>query len=226
MKTGKVLRVIALILILLLGCALAAGAYYLKKEQQKETYFAHTTINGYDASELTPGQLLDQMAADYSNSTVQISEGGETAITGVLADYGYVVDQEKLLGSLTDCSRKQKSSLMETIGSLMKGNTYTVTIPFTYYDDKLDSLVNTQALPTERFPSVDAEMKYNEKEKLYYIEPEVYGNEFSESDFQDYVRGRIDTFVGENNPNSELTIDFPEDLYIKPAVTSGDVPLL
>ena len=219
------MKVIAVILILLLGCALAAGAYYLKREQQKETFFARTTINGYDASGQTPGQLLDQMAADYSNTTIRINEDGEEVITGCLADYGYVVDQEKLLGSLTDCSRKQKSSLMVTIGSLMKGNSYTVTIPFTYYADKLVSLVNTAALPASRFPSVDAQMKYNEEENYYYIEPEVYGNEFPEQEFQAYVRDRINTFVAENNPNSQMEIDFPADLYIKPQITSGDVPM-
>ena len=225
MKAGKILKIIALILILMLAAVIVAGGLYLKQEQKKETFFANTVVNGYDASEQSPQQLLDKIAADYSNTSVQITEKGETAIEGDLADFGYVVDQEQLLADLTNCAKRQKSSLFVVIESLMSGNAYTVTIPFTYYSDRFDQMVSTKALPTERFPSVDAQMKYDEKAKNYYIEPEVYGNEFDDQSFREYVKGEIDRFVGENNPNGELKIAFPEELYYKPTVTADDAAM-
>ena len=112
MKGTKTLKVIIVILILCLAGAIAGGAFYLRKESGRTTFFSNSTLNGHDVSEMTPEQILATLSADYGNVTVTLNENGKSAITGALADFGYVVDQDKLLGSIRECLTKQSSSFM------------------------------------------------------------------------------------------------------------------
>ena len=86
-------------------------------------------------------------------------------------------------------------------------------------------LFRSASLPAERFPSVNAELKFDDKKSEYYIEPETYGNEFEDASLQSFVKEKIDQLVSGPGPGQDLTVDFPEDLYILPKVTSDDVQL-
>ena len=225
MKSSGVFKAIIIVLILLLAGVLAGGGYYLKKQSERPDYFANTTVNGYDVSGKTPEQALSLLAGDYGNVNVTLTEGGQDAVSGMLADFGYIVDQDKLSSNLKEVFTRQRNGFSALIRSLSGGNTFTVTIPFKFYDEKLNELVNAGHLPSERVVSVDAKMQYNEKENYYYIEPEVNGTEFDDSSLQTYVRDQIADCVSGNHPGEDLTISFPEDIYIKPVVTEGDVAL-
>ena len=209
----------------MLAGVLLGGHMYLEKERARNTYFANTFINGYDASNKSPQEVLELMAADYSSSSVRINENGKQAIDGKLADYGYVVNEELLLKGLTDSLNSQKSDFMVLVGSLMNGNHFTVTIPYTFYEAVYNEKVYTGAFPEKRVASTDAEMRYDKKKNYYYIVPETYGNEFVENQLRGIIREKIDQFINENDPGKTLTIDFPENIYIQPEVTEGDVSL-
>lgn len=225
MKTAKVLKTIIIILVLLLAGALAGGAYYLKQQSERTSFFAKTKVNGTDMSGKTPQEALTVLSSDYGNVTVTIKETQDSFITGQLADFGYVVDQEKLLVNLERAQEQQKESITTLIGSLVKGNDFRVTIPFTFYEEKFLAKVNAAQLPAERVKSVKAKMKFNRKEEYYYIRPEVYGTEFSDADLQSYVKEKLDGFVGENHPNDSIQIDFPTQIYYQPSRTSQDINL-
>ena len=223
MKGTRVLKVIIVILILCLAGAIGGGAYYLKTQSSRTTFFAKTTLNGHDVSEMTPEQILAILSTEYGNVNITLNENGQSAIAGALADFGYVVDQDKLLGNIRDCLTKQSASIMTLINSLASGNSFKVVIPFTFYEEKFNAKVNASQLPEARFPSVDATMEYNQEENYYYIQPETNGNEFSDAKLQSFVRSNLDTFVNGNHPNEDFAMDFPTDLYIRPEITSGDV---
>ena len=225
MKANRVLIVVASILILLLAGTLAGGHLYLEKQRARDTYFANTTINNYNMSELTAQQALDTILSDYTSGSVQINENNKKISSGKLEEYGYVVDEEKLLSSLSDCMQRQRGSFMDLVGSLMNGNKFTVTIPFTFYEETFNSQVCADAFPVERKASTNAEMLYDEKKNEYYIKPETYGNEFVDNQLRGIIRVKIDAFINENNPGSLLTIDFPDNIYIQPDVTQTDVTL-
>lgn len=225
MKGTKTLKVIIVILILCLAGAIAGGAFYLRKESGRTTFFPKSTLNGHDVSEMTPEQILATLSADYGNVTVTLNEKGKSAITGALADFGYVVDQDKLLGSIRDCLTKQSSSFMTLINSLASGNAFKVVIPFIFYEEKFNAAVNAAALPEARFASVNAQILFNEEQKEYYIQPETNGNEFEDAKLRSYVRSNLDTFVNGNHPNENLTMDFPEEIYIKPEIVSTDIAM-
>ena len=222
MKTAKLFKTIIIILVLLLAAALAGGVFYLKKQSERTSYFAKTTVNGIDMYNKTPQEALTMLSSDYGNVTVTLKETDESMITGQLADFGYVVDQEKLLVNLERSLEEQRADLTALISGLANGNSFRVTIPFTFYEDKFQAKVNASQLPAARKKSKNAKVKFNREEEYYYIRPEVYGTEFTDSDLQAFVKEKLDTFVAENHPNDTLQIDFPTQIYHLPARTDQD----
>lgn len=225
MNTTKTLKIVIVILLVLLAGALGGGGYYLKTQYDRTSYFPRTTVNGYDMSGKTPEEALAVLSADYGDVQVTLNEKGEAAITGALADFGYVVDQDRLLANLEEALGAQKSSFMTLVESLMAGNAFKVTVPFTYYEDKLAGTVNAAALPAQRVKSRNAKVKFNKEEQAYYIRPEVYGTQFDDVQLQTYVKDQLNAFVSGNHPKAETVIDFPEEIYIKPKRTSQDIRL-
>ncbi len=225
MKTNKTLKIIAGLLIAVLIAVLAGSGMYLKGQYDRVTYFEHTTVNGYDASDKTPNQIMDEIVRDYSISTVTLNEDGQAVLTGKLADYGYTVNQDRLLKSLKEKQDMQKSSILVLIGSLMHGNSFTVPVPFTYSPDTLAAKVTAANLTQARRDNVDASLEFNEAELNYYIKPEEQGTLFDDADLQADMQKQIDGFVSGNNPNKDLEVEFPEEIYIQPAIDQSDEQL-
>lgn len=225
MKKTRVLQTIIIIcLVILAGTGIVAGVY-LKQQWDRTNYFENTRINGFDASEKEPKEILTQMVKAYSAPVVHIREKGEESLTVDLAELGYEVDQAALLKNLEEALSRQKSSIPVLLESLLNGNTFQIEIPFSFKEETLAAAVNSQALKDERTVSVDAEMFYDEPTKTYYIEPEVYGTEFADEDLQNLVKEQVDALVAAKEPQPDLTIDIPDSIYVKPQITQGDVEL-
>lgn len=225
MKGAKFLRILIIVLILVLGICLGLGYFYIKQQDERITYFHNTTINGSDVSDATPQQVLDSILNTYSAKTVVIRENGEDTIEGDLAYFGYLIDSQKIKNQLENCLAGQKDGFFNMLRNLAGGSSFNIDIPYTYHEDIYKAAVNIDALKEERFPSVDSEMVYSKKKKEYSITEEVYGNEMEESDLQDYVHDELVPFVTSGSANLVLTVDIPDSLYIKPAVTSQDIEL-
>lgn len=225
MKTSKVLRYIAAVFIALLIGVLIGAGMYLKGQYNRTTYFSHTSINGYEASDKAPEDILKQIKADYESSTVTLVENGETQISGSLEEFGYGIDEDKLLKSLEDQLGKQKSDILVLIRSLLNGNQFQVPVRFVYSPDTFEAAVCAEAMSSPRLQNANASLEYNEKENVYYIQPEVQGTTFNDEDLQSIVHGQIESFVQGNHPNDSLTVDFPTDIYIKPEIDSSNVEL-
>lgn len=225
MRITKVLKTIIIIcLVLLAGTGIVAGVY-LKQQWDRTNYFENTTVNGFDASEKTPKELLTMLTKAYSVPVIHVQEKGSEVLTASLAELGYEVDQVALLQSLEDALGKQKSSIPTLLASLMNGNSFQVTVPFSFKEETFLAAVNSGTLSAERAVSVDAEMRYDEAGKNYYIEPEIYGTEFQDADLQELVKNQVDQLVAAKEPQQDLTIDIPDSIYLKPAVTQDDVEL-
>lgn len=221
----KVLKTIIVICLVLLAGAGIASGIYLKQQWDRTTYFKNTTINGFDASEKTPKEMLTLLTKSYSAPMIRIQEQGEESITASLADLGYEVDQVTLLKALEEALGQQKSSVMVLITSLLQGNGFQITIPFSYDEGVFLGAVNVGALKNERIISVDAEMIYDAEGKNYYIQPEIVGNELADADLQAVVKEQVDALVEAKEPQQDLTIDIPDSIYVKPQVTHDDIEL-
>lgn len=225
MKTTKVLKtVIVICLVLLAGVGIFAGVY-LKQQYDRTTYFENTTVNGFEAAGKTPEELLEILAEAYSAPMIHINEKNEEAFSSDLNGLGYKIDEQTLAASLQNTLKRQKSSVWVLIESLMYGNSFQVDVPFICDETVFQSAVTSNSLKEPRFASVDAEMRYNEEEKNYYIEPEVNGNEFADADLQKLVKEQVDQLVAAKTPQKDLTIDIPDSIYVKPGITGDDLEL-
>ena len=225
MKKKRVLKTVIIICLILLACMGIGAGVYLKQQWDRTTYFENTTINGFDASEKTPKEMLTMLTKAYSVPMVHIMEQGQESILASLAGLGYEVDQAALLKSLEDAMGKQKTSIPVLIESLMNGNSFQVTVPFSFDQQIFQAAVNSGALKEERIVSVDAEMRYDAEEKNYYIEPEINGTEFQDADLQALVKEQVDQLVAAKDPQPDLTIEIPASIYIKPQITHDDIEL-
>lgn len=221
----KVLTTVIIICFVLLAGAGIAGGIYLKQQWDRTTYFENTTINGFDASEKTPKEMLTMLVKAYSVPMVQLNEQGEEAMKISLEELGYTVDESALQKSLEEALGKQKSSITVLVQSLMYGNNFQVTVPFSFDEAAFQSAVNSGALKNERVDSVDAWMCYDAENKNYYIEPEVNGTKFADGDLQALVKKQVDDLVAARDPQPDLIIDIPDSIYIKPQVTHDDIEL-
>lgn len=225
MKKAKVLKIIIIVcLVLLAGMGIAAGVY-LKQQWDRTTYFENTTINGFDASEKTPGEIAEELAAVYRKPVIHIRENGEEAMAASLEELGYTVDEAALLKGLENALSQQKSSIPVLIASLMDGNHFQVTVSFAYEEEAFRAAVGSSALKEPRVSSVDAKMIFDEETKTYYIEPEINGTELKDSDLQELVKEQVDALVANQTPQEDLTIDIPDSIYIKPQITQDDVEM-
>ena len=225
MKGVNFLRILAIVLVLLLGTALGLGFFYVKQQDERTTFFSKTLVNGSDVSDETPQQVLESILKAYSAKTVIIREKGEDNVKGDLAYFGYLIDSDKILKQLNDALASQKSSFFAMFASLVNGNNFNVNIPYTYHEEIFEAAVNCASLKEERFPSVDSEMVYDKKKKEYSVTQEVYGNEMTDESLREYVHGQLVPFVTSGSGELVLTMDIPESLYIKPVKTAQDIEL-
>ncbi len=225
MKTHKGIYILILVLLLMLAGALTGAYFYLRGESNRTTYFGNTTINGYDVTDLSVDEAYTLLVRDYSKPSVSLHEGGEAAISGSLKDFGYAVDEAQVKDSLEQALEAQKTNVLTLVESLMNGNAFQITVKYTFDQNVFNNKVNAAALPKARVKSVDAQMQFNDEKSEYEIVPETYGTEFADGDLQNFVKAKIDEMTASQEPAADLTIDFPEDIYVKPAITQDDATL-
>lgn len=222
MKGKKVLTIILASLLAALALVIGILVAYLGRQWNRTTFFNKTTINGFDVSEKTPDQIVPILTEAYSAPKVHMNEGGKEEAVWTLDELGYYVDENKLLAALTDALSKQKSSITILLDGLMNGNSFELTVPFSFSQDKLSETVTSGNLKDKRVENQDAYMTYDEASKTYSITPEVQGTKFHDEDMQELVKAATDDMLAQKDPGKDITIEFPASKYIKPDVLSTD----
>ncbi len=216
-KKRKGLRIAVIGIVVCLAAGLGGIGYYLYEKANSGLFFEDTVINGYDVSGMTCKEVLLRLKQDYSAPTLTITEEGEEVLNLTLEDMGYTVDQRKLLSNLQDCMREQNLGLLL---SLFEGNTFEVEVPFSFDEAVFREAVAAAHFSRPRTASADAVLEYNGTE--YYIEPEVYGNEFDDAQLQELVKEQMDELTSKSRPQEDAVIEVPEEFYYLPAVTQDD----
>ena len=206
-----------LVIVICLIAGLGGVGFYLYQRVNSGLFFEDTVINGYDVTGKTCKEVLLMLTEDYSSPTLTITEGGESVLTITLEEMGYTVDQKQLLDNIQECMRDQNLSLLL---SLFEGNTFEVEVPFQFDENVFEQAVAAANFSTPRVASVDAVMEYNGTE--YYIQPEVYGNEFDDAKLQELVKEQMDALTAQSRPQEDAQIEVPQDFYYLPAVTQDD----
>ncbi len=226
MKKGrKAVTIVLISLLAALALVISVLVAYLGKQWNRTTFFDRTTINGFDAAGKTPEEIVPVLTDAYSVPKVHVTENGKEEAVWTLADIGYTVDQTKLLAGLRDALSKQKANITILLDGMMNGNTFELSVPFAFDQNKLSQTVVAANLSDPRVENQDAYMTYDENSKTYSIVPEVQGTLFNDSDLQALVKTEADKLVGQTMPGEDITVAFPAEDYIRPSVLSTDETL-
>lgn len=216
-KKRKGLRIVILMIVCMLIAGLGGMGYYLYEQANSGQFFESTKINDYDVSGMTCKEVLLMLEKEYSAPKVEIRELEQTALTLTMEQMGYTIDQMTLLEEIQDCMREQNLGLLF---SLLDGNTFEITVPFSYDAAVFEASVTSAAFSQPRVASTDAVMEFNGTE--YYIEPETYGNELDDADLRVMVKDSADRLAAAARPQEDIVLDVPESFYFLPAVTQDD----
>lgn len=216
-KKKKGIAIAVTVIVILVAVALGAVAYYLYDKVNSGLFFEETKINGYDVAGKSCKEVLLLLKQDYSAPRITIQEKGETAQDLSLEDMGYTIDEMQLLSNIQDCMREQNLGL---VFSLMDGNEFEVEVPFEFDESTFRQKVSSANFAQPRQKSEDATMEFNGTE--YYIQPEVYGNEFDDADLQAMVKDTADRMTTAARPQENAVVEVPESFYFLPAVTQDD----
>ena len=211
--------VLSIILVLLIA-AVGTGVWYLGKHKGSEVYLDNTMFMGENVSGKKPMELANQLIQSVEDVEISLTEAGQPAISGKLAAFGYTLDAEKILSSLENAMKAQKSSL----GSVLKCLTGTETdinadVSLDFDENVFNGKVQVSSLPIPRVASADAQLISNSAARVVEVVQEINGNEFDEGAFRSWVKTQIDKSIAENGME-DISLAFPEELYIRPQVTA------
>ncbi len=215
-------KVIAIVILAVLAVAGGGAFAFLHHHQTTDVFLPNTYYLGEDVSGQTKEHILEKVTSAVGAVSVTLNEQGEPALTGNLADFGFLLDENAARESLVRAMSEQKASLV-TVFKCLTGEKTRVTADVAWdFDEKTFAQKVTAAnLPTPRVASRDAELvQNNEARKLELVE-EIYGNEFKEDQLQDWVQQQIEGNLAENGL-TDIEMDFPDAFYIKPTVTKDD----
>ena len=222
---GGRVKIMALASLAILLAVLAGGGVFLKIMHDKTVFFDHTTVNGYEAAGLTPEEMQQMLLQKYRSAVVEITENGNAETSGTLADFGYEIDEEKLLRLMVKAKETERSSIGALLTGTLRGNAFIVQVPFIVDDAVLSAAASKTSFATPRTGSKDAYLSFDEQSKTYSIVPEEYGNDFEDASLKAIVQERINTFTEEKQAGTALEVEIPEEIYIPPAVYSNDPDL-
>ncbi len=219
MKGNKKKRWPRIVLLVVLGVAVGCGVF-LKIMKDSGRYFRNTLLNGVDISGLSVEQAVDLLQEGCDTTRVELTENGETTLSGSLSDFGYSLDPQRLSETLAMAMQIQRGELSRLVSSLIYGDAFLLELPYVCDEDVLAGKAVSAELAGERTPCKDARLKYRKKKQEYVIKPEVYGNEIRDEDLAAFVRGELDRFTSGRRIEETLTIPLPESIYIRPELTS------
>lgn len=191
---------------------LAGGAYAVKGQAYRQVFFPNTTINGLNASGLTPEQVkeLIDSGMDGYLLTLETRGGAEETISGDAIDLHPEYD-----GTLEEILAGQQPLRWGL--HLTEGSQYTIGTMMAYDSEKLQNAVSGLACmdPAQMEAPGDARMSEYITGSGYEIIPETQGNT---PDSERVLQG-----VSEAILNLKSRISLEElDVYQKPAVTADD----
>ena len=226
-KKSRGLRIALIIVLVLILALVCAEGFMLYRHKHDGRFLKGTYFLGEDVSGETPDDLVKAIASSVQSITVTLNENGSAALTGSLADFGYTLDEDSAKQSLQDAMDEQKASWTNIAMAMLGRRVTTLDAATTWKfdEDVFNAKVTASNFPTERVASEDAKLVSNDETLSMEIQPETVGNEFDDASLQAWVKEQIDSSLNENG-TEDITMDFPDELYIRPSVYSTDQELI
>lgn len=172
---------LGLLILVILGFYIAGIVHF------KDRFFLHTTINGFDASEMTVNEVEDIIAEKIGSYSLEIEErgGGSETITAEQINYRYVSQGETQ-------AFKQSQNVFLWPMCLWKEISYTFDSSAQYDEDKLTEAVNALACLDENNVTAPQDAYIDYVDGSYLVMPEVEGNLLESEKVQRVIREAVD----------------------------------
>ena len=212
--------IILIIILILLIAAIGTFVWYLSQHKKSVVYLDNTIFMGENVAGRAPEDLMAGVRELVDGVDITLSEAGQPALSGKLADFGFTLDEDKVRSNLQNAMLAQKSSLGSVLRCLTGAETLIESELSMKFDEAVfNGVVQTSSLPIARRASSDASLTQNSAERRMDLVMEVYGNEFDEAQFRSWMKQQIEGSLRDNGM-TDIDLAFPEELYIKPQVTA------
>lgn len=172
---------LGLIFLVILGFYIAGVVHF------KERFFLHTTINGFDASEMTVGEVESIIAEKIGSYKLEIEErgGGSEMITAEQINYRYVSQGETQ-------AFKQSQNIFLWPLCLWQEISYTFNSSAQYDEDKLTQAISALACLDENNVTNPQDAYIDFMDGKYLIIPEIEGNLLEREKVERVIREAVD----------------------------------
>lgn len=186
LTAGRVIRNILLVL-LLLALLAAIGVYIYGCVYFKDHFFWNTTINGFDASQMTVDEVETQIASVIGAYQLEIQERGGTSevITADQIDYHYLSKGEV-------SAFKQNQKVYEWPLFLKKGVDYTFESSAQYDENLLTQAIDGLQCLNEANVTKPADAYIDYVDGSYQVMAEVEGNLLKKEEVSRLIREAVD----------------------------------
>lgn len=215
-----------LLLAVIAGCGIWAWNFW-KTNSAKTTFLDRTWLYGEDISGRTPEDIAAEILKKEDKIKITLTEEGKVSAEGSAKDFGLTLDKKALTDSIESAQKAQTSNVSTVFGSLYKDYPITTAEAWKLDESVLNEKIRTQNLKVKRAASFDAYLDFDEEKNCALIVPEIYGNRFDKKTFEAYMKDALLADFGNVvlSEDSKYTIEFPEELYVKPKVTKEDPEL-
>jgi len=220
--TGTIILLVMLAVVIL-GIILIFGMYLHAKNS--DGFIRNTTLNGKDISGMTPSELSAQIINNTQPVTVDITENGQTVLSGDLSDYGYTLDQTTLTEDLEKAKKAQTESLVSYIRNVTSGSVLSADTIYSFDESTFDSFVSSSNFSVPRVESVEGAVTLDQSSNTYVVTQPVQGNEVDDTKLQAAVKEAIENASSEGTLSGTLDISIPDSCYTSKTVDTDTTAL-
>ncbi len=210
----KIIFIVAVVL------AVIVAAEFTYKIMMRGHFYGNTVLNGYDVSGKSVDEVMELLKESYGELSLCITEGGEEELKATFQEIGYTMKEEQLRRDIETLMGRQGP---EVFLSMLLGSEYGMRVPFVVDETVFKEAVSGSHFTTPRVATANAQLVQSNGE--YIVEPEVYGNDFDDSELQSYVKEAIGKGLMNSSVESVITVEMPKSIYRIPEITQQNETL-
>ena len=198
---------------------LTAGLFTYIHIADTNTLGRKISIYGVDVSTMTAEKAEEKLLDAFRTRKVQFKEDGTDVYETTLSGLGYDLDEEALKTELTELQTKREANrkLFAT------QEDYKINYQIQKNEEQEKTALSASNFgDKDRTASVDATVKYDDKQKKYVLIDDVQGNQIDEARLLSYVDQTLDDNFRLKLLGGDIQVTVDTNVYQQPSVTVSD----
>ena len=198
---------------------LTAGLFTYIHIADTNTLGRKISIYGVDVSTMTAEKAEEKLLDTFRTRKVQFKEDGTDVYETTLSGLGYDLDEEALKTELTELQTKREANrkLFAT------QEDYKINYQIQKNEEQEKTALSASNFgDKDRTASVDATVKYDDKQKKYVLIDDVQGNQIDEARLLSYVDQTLDDNFRLELLGGDIQVTIDTNVYQQPSVTASD----